>query len=212
MMYKLIILIDIVIAATAIAKQYSPFLNPYSDDITYNGFVLDLFRREDGCGSGISCATMGDKASCCKKKTQCAVDQAGQVACCPENAECTGTIASGAVIATATTKGSSQTNSASHAQVTSNGGGKLVSNAYYPFPYLPTKYPNANVCTSSYSSCQEEFAKCTYTLESGDNGITISGAGVGITTHAAIAEVTAASICSSRRSRCRFSILKSGMP
>ena len=181
----------------SIATDYSPFLAPYSEDATYNGFALNLFRREGNCGSGVSCATMGDKASCCKSKSHCAVDQAGHVACCPQNAQCTGTIAAGAAIATATTMTSSQTTSAGAAQISDNGGKRVVSNQYYAFPYLPTRFPNAAVCSSSYSSCKTEFIKCTYTLESGDNGVTVSGAGVGITRQAAIPDVTAASICSS---------------
>ena len=189
-------LIALYLAFASSVAEYSPFLEPYNEDITYKGFALNLFRRDGNCGSGMSCATMGDKASCCESKARCAVDEAGKVACCPQNAQCTGTIGGGAAIATANTR-SSPTTAAGAAQITGSGGGRIVSNAYYPYPYIPTNFPNAAVCTSSYSSCVKEFAKCTYTLESGDSGVTVSGAGVGITRQAAIPDITAASICSS---------------
>ena len=184
------IVLLILLTRTSVGNEYSPFIAPYSRDITYNGVALNLFRREGNCGSGVSCATMGDKASCCKSKSRCAIDQAGHVACCPQNAQCTGAIGAGAAVATTTT-------AAGASQFTGNGDKRIVSNQYYAFPYLPSNFPNAAVCTSSYSSCKSEFAKCTYTLESGDNGVTVSGAGVGITRQAAIPDITAASICSS---------------
>lgn len=187
----------LLLTCTRIAADYSAFLEPYSQERTYNGFSLNLFRRDGNCGSGISCAGMGDKASCCMSKSHCAVDEAGHVGCCPQNAVCTGTIGGGATGATMTDSPGSPTTAAEATQVTGSGSQKIVSNAYYPFPYLPTNYPNAAVCTSSYSSCVKEFAKCTYSLESGDSGLTISGAGAGITRHAAIPDTTAASICSS---------------
>lgn len=180
------------LAEIAVAIDTSPFLAPYTEEITYNGFALNLFRREGNCGSGVSCAAMGDPGSCCMSKSHCAVDQAGHVACCPLNAKCTGTIGRGA-FATATNTG----NAAGAAQVTSNGDEQIVSNRYYAFPYAPTSFPNRVVCSSSYSSCKSEFIKCTYTLESGDNGVTVSGAGVGVTRQPALPDVTAASICSS---------------
>jgi hypothetical protein len=185
-----LILFALLLTLNSAATEYSPFLEPYNEATTYNGFALNLFRRDGNCGSGISCAAMGDKASCCMSKARCAVDEAGRVGCCPENAQCTGTIG-GSAVATATGT------PAPSAQITGSGGRSVVSNAYYPFPYLPTNFPNAAICTSSYSSCATEFAKCTYSLESGDSGVTVSGAGVGITKPAAIPDITAASICSS---------------
>lgn len=180
----------VLLTLNLVATEYSSFLEPYNEDTTYNGFALNLFRRDGNCGSGTSCAAMGDRASCCMSKARCAVDEAGHVGCCPENAQCTGAIG-GSAVATATGT------PASSAQITGSGGRRVVSNAYYPFPYLPTNFPNAAVCTSSYSSCATEFARCTYSLESGDSGVTVSGAGVGTTKAAAIPDITAASICSS---------------
>jgi len=190
------IIFALLLTLNSAATEYSPFLEPYCEDTKYNGFALNLFGRDGNCGSGISCAAMGDKASCCMSKARCAVDGAGRVGCCPENAQCTGTIG-GSAVGTATGTPASPNTAAQSAQITGSGGQRVVSNAYYPFPYLPTNFPNAAICTSSYSSCVQEFAKCTYSLESGDSGVTVSGAGVGITKNAAILDITAASICSS---------------
>lgn len=184
---------------TTIRSEYSPFLEPYTRDTTHNGFTLNLFRRDGNCGSGTSCEAMGQPGACCSEKGSCALDEASHVACCPENAKCTGTIGGGVVIGTATSTGASTA-----AQTTGSGGKKTVDNAYYPFPYAPTNYPNAALCTSSYSSCNQEFAKCTYSLESGDSGISVPGAVVGVTTQAAIPDASAAPICSSLSSEaCR---------
>lgn len=196
-MRKRTVLLLIAISKT-VSAEYSPFYEPYLGGASrsYNGFVLDLFRRDGNCGSGVSCSTMGDQASCCRSETRCAVDMAGHVACCPNNAQCTGTIGGGAALATATNVVSSPTNSAASATVTGSSG-SIVPNVYFPFPYLPTTYPNAAVCSSSFSSCETEFSRCTSQLIAGDNGLTISGIGPGITREAALPSTSAASICSS---------------
>ena len=64
---------------TTVTSEYSPFFGPYLEEYpkSYNGFVLDLFRRDGNCGNGVSCSNLGDKASCCKSKSRCAVDMAG---------------------------------------------------------------------------------------------------------------------------------------
>lgn len=199
--------------STAVSIEFSSFDEPYlgGNSRSYNGFVLDLFRRDDNCGSGVSCAAMGDKASCCKSKTRCAVDMAGHVACCPDNAQCTGSIGAGAAIATATSIDTSPTDSAASAIITGSSG-SIVPNAYFPFPYLPTTYPNAAVCSSSFSSCQTEFTKCTSQLIAGDNGLTISGIGPGITREAALPSTSAASICSSLSTKACYNLQLSNCP
>ena len=193
-------------SSTTMSSEFSPFYEPYQGDNSrsFNGFVLDLFRRDGNCGSGVSCDTMGDKASCCKSKTRCSVDVAGHIACCPDNAECTGTIGAGAVIATATQTAASAT--------ISGGGCSIVPNGFFPFPYLPTTYPNAAICSSSFSSCQTEFERCTSQLVAGDNGLTISGIGPGITREAALPSPSAASICSSLSVKACYSLQLSNCP
>ena len=202
--------IFLVAFSTAISSEYSPFHEPYLGHTfnSYNGFVLDLFRRDDNCGSGVSCSAMGDQSSCCKENTRCAVDMAGHVACCPDNAECTGTIGGGAVIATATGSVSSPTDSVASATIT----GSIVPNGYFPFPYLPTTYPNAAVCSSSFSSCKTEFSRCTSQLIAGDNGLTISGIGPGITREAALPSTSAASICSSLSTKACYNLQLANCP
>ncbi|KAF2088971.1 hypothetical protein K490DRAFT_64187 [Saccharata proteae CBS 121410] len=48
-----------------------------------------------------ACSALGAPGLCCKRNTNCAVDQAGHVACCPKNAACTGTIGGASVTASA---------------------------------------------------------------------------------------------------------------
>ncbi|KAI9677065.1 MAG: hypothetical protein M1817_006904 [Caeruleum heppii] len=54
----------------------------------------ELLRRQDGaCPANYSpCDALGAPQACCTSGTQCALDQAGRVACCPVGSVCTGTI------------------------------------------------------------------------------------------------------------------------
>ena len=171
------------------ADEYSPFLDP----LTSPTFEFSLFRRSDKCAT--SCANMGANV-CCGKKTACALDQAGNVACCPDNAVCTGTIAGGA----APTKppSAASTTAAPGAAIShAISGTSTLSNQYYPFPVLPTAYANAADCSTSFSSCQAESAKCTGFVEGGGYGVTVAGQNGQITQQAAIPAQSAESICSS---------------
>ena len=189
--------------------QYQPFLVPYlalnsipaplSNDIN-----LELFRRRDGnCAQGKSCANMGDENACCDKNTFCAVDQGGHVACCPKNAQCTGDIGGGGGAPTPTA-GSGAIATAGEplqAGITGSADG-TVQNPYFPYPYLPTNYPNAAICTSSFNGCQSQYASCTNSL-AGSNapGVTVDGGDVGGVTRAGgggqMVLVQATSVCSS---------------
>jgi hypothetical protein len=55
---------------------------------------LELVKRQnDGCARGYAnCATLGAGGLCCPTAQACARDGAGNVACCPPRATCTGTI------------------------------------------------------------------------------------------------------------------------
>lgn len=170
----------------------SPFFPPSLQRSNSN----HLQARQSPCASdGVSCANLGASDLCCKKSTSCAVDQAGHIACCPLNAACTGTLDSGAIITSIPT---SALGGAPTAPATITGA-SVVPNAFFPFVYLPTTYPNAAVCTQSYSSCQTEFSSCTAALGGGGgNAVTVNGGGVpGITVQAPVGSISAASICSS---------------
>ena len=182
---------------TILAIQYSPFLAPNTNPASsFNGVIhLDLFRRDSKCGN--VCA-MNNQA-CCPKNTNCALDGGGNIGCCPNNAECTGKLGeAGGAAATHAPAAASKTAAVSGAAIThAIGGGSTVANSFYPYPYLPTTYKDAAQCTSSFSSCQLESAKCTGMLEGGGMAVTISGPGGGVTQEGAMPVSSAESICSS---------------
>lgn len=173
-----------------------------------------LFPRQAQClSSQHFCPGANGNSGCCSNDSQCAADDAGHIACCPNGALCTGLLGGGIDIPTSglaqpTTQASSAsqpTIQSTVATITSDGS-SIVVNAYYPYFYLPTTYPNANLCTSAFSSCRSEFSKCTSSLETGGNGVTVSGAGGGITAQPALGEASAGSICSSLSTKACYNL------
>ena len=180
-----------------LAADYSNFIVPSMDEYSRLEYLmnLDLFRRDSKCPN--SCSSVGNSQACCPKKTNCALDEAGNIACCPENADCTGTVGPAAGPSTTLPLAGTSTRASAAAITHAITGSSTVANSYYPFPILPTAYANAAECTTSYSSCQLESAKCTGVLEGGGMAVTVSGPGGGITQQGAIAPASAESICSS---------------
>ena len=185
--------------STAFAADYSPFLSPHLAEsfqvaADSNGHLV---RRNGNCPKDYSsCENLGEP-KCCKKKSRCAIDEGGHVACCPDRAVCTGTIAAGTPVTTMPPSQAVPTVPGKAARIT--GGPSTVPNAFYPFVALPTTFPNAAVCSSSFTSCRTEFAKCTSSLQGG-NGVTVGGGGGiigGVTRLAATLPGEAVSICSS---------------
>lgn len=190
--FKFIYLFLLALPLSTCASNFSPYFPPSLEQPNGN----QLLPRQGPCSSGgISCANLGATNLCCKQSTSCAVDQAGHIACCPINSACTGTIDSGAIIT------SIPTSALVGVQTATVSGPSVVPNGFFAYPYLPTTYPNAAVCTQSYSSCQSEFAICTASLGNGNNGangVTVNGGGVpGITVQGPVGSISAASICSS---------------
>jgi len=156
--------------ASAIADRYTPFLD------SLFGLSNDalLIKRQNTCQSGyINCGNLGASDVCCSQGSNCALDQAGNIACCPSGAVCTGTIrgtrtgsttgtnaaSSGSTPfvlgGTTTSTSTSTTAQGTTAQPTGvSGGGSTVPNNFFPFIYIPTSYANAALCTSAFSSCQ----------------------------------------------------------
>ena len=165
---------------------------PFTPPLSANS-LLSLVKRASKCGT--SCSSMGENV-CCGKKAVCALDQAGNVACCPHDAVCTGTIATGAN-PTPKPLAAAAVNTFSAAISHAISATETVKNEFYPFPVLPTTYANEQECSSSYSSCQAESAKCTGFIEGGMYGVTVSGQGGQITNQPAIPASSAESICSS---------------
>ncbi len=73
----------------------------------------------------------------------------------------------------------------------------MVPNSYYPYPVLPTTYTGSDDCSSSYTACQAESAKCTGFIEGGGYGVTVGGQDGVITQQAALGPSSAEAICSS---------------
>ena len=103
------------------------------DNSTTPQLQLELVKRQnDGCASGYAnCATLGAGGLCCPRTQVCARDSGGNVACCPPQASCTGTIrpntngGGGAFVASTTGTGTTSGNSlaTTPASTTITGGG-----------------------------------------------------------------------------------------
>jgi hypothetical protein len=110
----------------------------------------------------------------------------------------TATTTGGAALGTGT---ATTTTSASGGTITAAASLSVVSNAYFPFPYISQSYLNSAACISAYSDCQTNFAACTNDLNGDSFGVTIvapNGAGVTVAPTAQnLGAASASSICSS---------------
>ncbi|KAK8215960.1 hypothetical protein IWZ01DRAFT_538924 [Phyllosticta capitalensis] len=93
-------------------------------------YTPGLLQKRAGttCPTSYSaCAALGAPGLCCRRNTNCALDQAGHVACCPVNAACTGTIrgstVAGGYSVSTTTLGVSATSSLVQVTTTDSTGG-----------------------------------------------------------------------------------------
>jgi hypothetical protein len=195
-------------------------LAPYVNPLDYNDFSQRLFKRQ-ACPTGFTnCGAFGNSGACCPANQVCARDAAGNVACCPVRASCTGTIGP---VATGVSTGSSTGGvliggstgaiSPQSGLATATSGflfpsvttaaaplftGSTIPGALYPFVFIPTSFANAAECSSYATSCSNQYQSCLAILGGGVNGVTVSGANVGITVQGASATVTGvSSICSS---------------
>lgn len=197
------IVVVVVTTFLASATEFSPFEPPIAL-WHHEGY---LFQRQDQClSSQHFCPGANGNSGCCNTDSQCATDDAGHIACCPTGAACTGKLGGGAGTATSQSTMQATPTTQAASATNANGGSGAVANAYYPYYYLPTTYPNADHCTSAFSSCRSEFSKCTSSLEIGGNGVTVSGAGGGITAQPAVGAVSAGSICSSLSTKACYNL------
>jgi hypothetical protein len=202
--------------ATAVPELITGFIEPLPETFAQTnatlegGVELELVKRQQqsGCASGYAACAQLDPGLCCRNTEVCARDGANNVACCPMNARCTGTIIPNPAqtvslsslpssnIASPTTTSPTQTGSFVQS---GTGSRSMVPNQYYPFAFIPTTYTNAAACSSAYTSCQTEAASCTSALANGLPGVTISGpnGGATITAIASLGQVSASQICSS---------------
>lgn len=153
----------------------------------------ELLKRAGNCPAHYnSCSTLkaADGGACCPATATCSTDSSHNVACCNIGASCTGNVATPAT--------------ETPARVSATVTGTFVSNAYFPFPILPTTYVNSAACASATDSCAKNYALCTVDLEGGmGGGITVSAPNGGVTVAAAtltggyLGAASAASICQS---------------
>ena len=179
---------------------------------------MPLRKRQQICPADYNaCSAFAADSICCAAGTDCALDEGGNIACCPRGSFCTGSIEVGTETASDETTsvgiiagggagagaGGTPTNSFVVPATTDGGAGVIsqqavpgaggaVANPYYGgFVALATPFANNDLCSSAYSSCQTEFAKCTSVVGGVNdaaaggvvvNGVTVSAAGgIGIT-------------------------------
>lgn len=217
----LLILPAVALAAPDFAAPFQPAQlqqSPaQSNDTLVDDAALDLLKRQynpNACASGYqACTNINQPGLCCRNTETCSIDGAGHAACCPNGSACTGTIA-------AITQGTSPTTTGAQTAVPtgatttitvtpgtstsfvqgSAGATSWVPNTFFPFAYLPTTYKSAAACSSAYSRCHSDAARCTAALAGGQNfGVTVSApnGGVTITAVPTLGSVAASSICSS---------------
>lgn len=203
--------------AAAAPNAFADFITPLAiqDNSTIaaaDELDVDLLRRQgpgrNECDAGYAaCIDIGAPGLCCRTNQVCSADAANNVACCPLNAACTGTI--DPVVPPTVTPAPTVTTTplappaGSFAQSGGSSSRSWVPNQYYPFPAIPTTYSNAAACSRAYSTCQEDAADCTSALANGQPGVTISGpnGGATITAIASLGQVSASAICSSLSQR-----------
>jgi len=207
------------ITAHQIPFNLAPFYPPHLDSILLSNDTLspehDFLKRDGNCPANYnSCSTLAaaDGGACCTSGSVCTLDHARNIACCATGATCTGTIGRTAATTTASggvvVFGSTTTNAAA----TITGSASYVSNAFFPFPYIPTTYINSAACNSAYSTCQSNYALCTQDLTGGGFGVTVSAPEGGVTVAPAVANVgiaSATSICSSLSAQACYGIQSS---
>jgi hypothetical protein len=211
-------LASLAVVFSAVSASYDGF-SPYADPLDYADLSFKLLRRQACPGGYSNCGALGNSGACCPTNQVCARDAAGNVACCPLRAACTGTIGgTGTGPSTGTSTGpvliGGSTGSSATPSVTATSGflfpstttataapsftGSTIPGAVYPFVFIPTTFANAAECSSYATQCSNQYQSCLATLGGGVNGVTVSGANVGITVQGATTTVAqASSVCSS---------------
>lgn len=217
----LFLLPAIALAASDFGTNFTPAQlqqSPAQDnDTLVDDGALGLLKRQtepNECASGYkACVNLNQPGLCCPSDNVCSIDSAGHPACCPQGAACTGTIApisqgssptsTGTPTTTfpfATTTITGNPTGGDFVQGSGASASSWVQNTFFPFAYLPTTYSSAAACSSAYSRCQSDAARCTAALASGQNfGVTVNApnGGVTITAVPSLGAASASSICSS---------------
>ena len=132
----------------------------------------------------------------------CTRDAANNLACCPTGASCTGTLAGASTGANSNmvpvTASPTPTSGSAQAASPAANPGSTMTDAAYPFAYVPSSFANEAQCTHYYNLCQSEYTMCTANL-AGQYGVTVAGpSDAGITVQGGPSQSPAvASVCSS---------------
>lgn len=206
-----------VVSALQVPSIFASFYEPHLDNSLLSNFSsvpdeFDLRKRDGNCPNNYnSCSTLAaaDAGACCTVGTFCTTDARRAIACCPTGATCTGSLTQATATTTSGggggvfgTSSTATTTTDTTATITSAASLAYVSNAFFPWPYIPTTYVNSAACMSAYSDCQSNLAACTADLEGGGSGfpVTIVAPGGGVTVAATtqnLGVASATSICSS---------------
>jgi hypothetical protein len=188
-------LVALLSTASANVDRYSQFISPF---VHVDSGPL-IMKRQSCPNNYNSCSAIGYSNACCAVNTNCALDAAGHIACCPFYAACTGTVGAPTGLVTSSTSpfilgASSATTTSASAFITPasgvQGGGSTVPNAVFPFVYIPNSFANQLLCSSYWTSCQSESASCFSSL-AGATQVTIAGPGI-----TSLGTAGASSICS----------------
>ncbi|OBT78154.1 hypothetical protein VF21_02736 [Pseudogymnoascus sp. 05NY08] len=160
----------------------SPFSAAYHSTRTSNS----LIKRQSCPADYNSCASLSapnSASNCCAASSLCALDNAGNIACCPLGSYCTGIIS---IASSPTTSHTGPITSAPTQTQTAAAATGYVPNTFYPFPIIfasGTNFGNKAQCEAAYASCAGYYDQCTQRLGGGGGGfgVTVAGPGGGIT-------------------------------
>ncbi|KAL5120294.1 hypothetical protein ACEQ8H_001852 [Pleosporales sp. CAS-2024a] len=150
------------------ANSTSP--NPDSNGNSLSPALLLKRQNANACApSYYPCAAVPAPDLCCPRTAVCTADANHNPACCPQGAVCTGALGT-------PRPGTISLPSSVIATITATNAGpapSILPNPYYPFPVIPTTYPNAAACSAAYTSCHREASACTTALANGAMGVTV---------------------------------------
>ncbi|KAF1915229.1 hypothetical protein BDU57DRAFT_476776 [Ampelomyces quisqualis] len=180
---------------TGLAQQF-PATSDNNSTLIADSSGLFARQNPNACATNyLACAALNAPGLCCPRTAICTADANLNPACCPQGAQCTGTL-----LAPAPASPTRSAPPSVSAQTTPAAPRSTVQNPFYPFPYIPTTYPDAIACSAAYSSCARDAATCTTALANGAQGVAVSapnGAGVTITAVPSVGLQSAQSICAS---------------
>lgn len=208
--------------ASAFRLDTSPFTPAILESTPFNltnstDSPAELSKRQTCPANYNSCSglsNLNSASNCCAGDSVCALDNAGNIACCPLGSFCTGVITTispttttpSPIIATTISSGIIVTMPPTPTPTptpTTIATGQYVQNTFYPFPLLFASGANLGdptQCAQTYAACGAYYARCTAALQGGGFAVTVSAPAGGVTVAAGtmnLGVASATSICSS---------------